>query len=524
MDSDPSFIARLRSAWAARRDLFARRSELWRQRPRLAPVYVGAFGVLLIYLTLGMLHVGVMKTYQSGDERRHVAYAVELADGGEWPKVTDPLPAKKLHEKKGGNMAAATHPPLYYWYVGTVLDHTPNMKALARRIFIARAMTVLLGAVGLVYVLRIGRLLFPRHDAIALAMMTIVGMLPGFINISALVNNDILGAFTAYAAFHGALRILMLGPTPWRVISAAFWMSLAPFSKLSGGIVVGPALLLAFIGLIWHLRGGWLRRLAIASAVAAAMLGAVVAVSGWFYLRNYRLYGDLTGSTAFLPLFKRKPNASTFTLITSLKPWATFFQHLWVRLAGGIDFQGALRRLPSALCAIPLLGAVKAAVHVWLARKRIGEIFSRKMLTGVTLGWVAFGCLMLAMFMYHSKGGSMNARYSLAVIWVPALVLAIGMASVRSPALMQWSLASFVVSTLVITETYAHAIFRKQGIKDFAIANALSRGKASHLGDFTLLALGLVCLGLVLLLWAVARTHRRIDTLDDAVPAPSVPS
>ncbi|NUP10433.1 MAG: hypothetical protein HOW73_30655 [Polyangiaceae bacterium] len=506
-----------RAALRDRAALWARRRELWDARPRLSPAVVGAFGVVCIYFTLGVLHAHVMRRYQSGDEPRHVAYAVQLADGAS-PKVTDPLPSRKIHYNKPGNMAAATHPPLYYWYVGPVLDDVPTGQAMDAAVRKARVMTVALGALALVYIFRIGRLLFPKKPAVALAMMTLVGTLPIYINTSALVFNDAMAALTMCAAFHGALRLMVDGPTRWRIGVATFWMALAAFTRISGFFVVAPGLLLAFVAFIWHYRGSWARRIALSTALCTGMGLVVLLVSGWFYLRNYRLYGDVTGASAFLPLFKRKPNAPTWVLITSIAPWKTFFAHLWVRLAGGVQMFGTVDAAAAVLSIPCLAGFVKALVHV---RRNASELLRDRRMPAFVVGAMTFALMMIAMFMYHSRGGSLNARYALGVLWVPAVILAIGLASMRSPGLMQWILASIVLLTVLTTELYARTVVRKVG-GDFAIVAGLRKAHVKEASSAAIVALGAIGLGLALLLRAVGQVYRRIDDeLHAPAPAPA---
>lgn len=483
----------------------------------------GVLGVLILFLALGVLNVSMIPRYKPADEPRHTAYALLLAEG-QWPRVTEKLPYAKLQTGRlnsGNTVAAANHPPLYYWYVGPTLKAASDAKKMDRGIFRARLMTLALGALALVYAHRIVRLFFPKHPSVAIATMAMVAMVPSLINTCSIVYNDALGLLTTFAAFHGALRILMLGPSRWRIGVAGLWMALAVFTRISGLFVVAPALLLTFIAMLIHVKGSFWRKLLSATLVSGGMVLGIAAMSGWFYWRNYKIYGDVTASDELLKIFHRKPHGTTRQLITSLSSWKAMFRSLWGRLAGGVNLKGTLEHLITALCAVPLLAVPKTMFHV---RSRWRAILTDKR-------WVAVGTALLAavfvfvpMFMYHAKGGNLNARYAFAILWFPAMLLALGGASLRTPALAQWTVAGFAVSTLMIEELYARALTGRAGA-EFAVVFALKANGSKKFYESWIWILGFFVLGLVMAVRAVGALHRRIDEDEPALATvPSAPS
>jgi 4-amino-4-deoxy-L-arabinose transferase-like glycosyltransferase len=116
---------------------------------------------------------------------------------------------------------------------------------------------------------------------------------PQFLFISALVTNDAL--LTALSAI--LTWLIVRADDGWRVWDAAaigIVLGLALLTKQSAIILIPVAL----IGSVaWPRRGvPSLRRSALAAIV---MLAAAVAIAGWWYARNQRLYGDLFGLGAF---------------------------------------------------------------------------------------------------------------------------------------------------------------------------------------------------------------------------------
>jgi hypothetical protein len=67
---------------------------------------------------------------------------------------------------------------------------------------------------------------------------------------------------------------------------------------------------------VWRAGQGTVRRrLLRACGWVSALVMAVVAAAGWFYLRNRMLYGDLTGSAALLERFGRVPHGDILELL-----------------------------------------------------------------------------------------------------------------------------------------------------------------------------------------------------------------
>lgn len=523
MTTDPSERwERAKAAWQDRSVLWSRRSEvwtkrraLWRNRPRMSIETSGVLGVLILFLALGVLNICMIPRYKPADEPRHTAYALLLAEG-EWPRVTDKLPYAKLQTGRlnsGNTVAAANHPPLYYWYVGPTLKAASDAKNMDRGIFRARLMTLALGALALIYAYRIVRLFLPKHPSVAIATMAMVASVPSLINTCSIVYNDALGLLTTFASFHGALRILMLGPSRWRIVVAGLWMALAVFTRISGLFVVAPALLLTFIAMLIHTRGSIWRKLWSASAVSAAMVAGIAAMSGWFYWRNYKIYGDVTASDELLKIFHRKPHGTTRALITSMSSWKAMFRSLWGRLAGGVNLKGTIEHLITALCAVPLFAMPKVLFHV---RRQWRDILVDKRWAAVGAALLAAVFVFVPMFMYHAKGGNLNARYAFAILWFPAMLLALGGTSLRSPALAQWTVGAFATSTLLIEELYGRALTNRNGA-EFAIVFALKANGSKKFYETWIWILGFFVLGLVLAIRAVGALHRRID---DEEPAP----
>lgn len=482
----------------------------------------GLVGVLLIAGALGLLNVLMVPKFRAADEPRHVAYALLLADG-EWPRVTDPLPLDRLGVTRimdsGVYMAAANHPPLYYWIVGLPLKFAADRGNLAPGVRTARLITLAFGLTALVYVYLIGMLLVPGRPAVALTATMLTGIVPTYLNTCSIAYNDSLGVLTSVAAMHGGLSVLVRGPSRGRLAATAIWMALALFTRITGALVVGPALLATMAGVAWHVEGRASKRLLRAAGIGTLLVLIIAASSGWFYWRNYRLYGDLTASAALLKLFNRRPNGTFGDLITTPGLWADMFDLLWMRLAGHVRLVTSLGLLVAIATAAPVLLLPKTLWHVAKARALAARLREPR-LWGFAVSGLALVCVIVPMFVFHARGGSLNMRYMLAVLWLPALLLALGLAAVRSPLPGQVVATLLVGSSAHVHELYGQSLITRGKVTVLGIQAALAQAGIRSASFWFVAAAIAVGAGLVLFLAATAELHRRIDDVEPADPLP----
>ena len=199
----------------------------------LAPsVLRGLVGVLVLFVSICGLHVLGVPPFAPLDEPRHIAYAIEVAEG-KLPDVRDKVQLKKLHVRriKGTNMmAAAAHPPFYYVLVGWPLKWSSESGDLAWGTRVSRAITVILGAAGLIYAYLAAALLVPRARSVALLGTAFCALMPAFDNVSSLVHNDSLAFLTTSALLHATLLVLLRGATVRSLVLVSVWAALAAVS------------------------------------------------------------------------------------------------------------------------------------------------------------------------------------------------------------------------------------------------------------------------------------------------------
>ena len=183
---------------------------------------------------------------------------------------------------------ATYHPPLFYGLT-LAIDWIAVGFGAARNHPLALKAIPLLAGFGQVWLAaRLARRLLPADPGARASAALFAGFLPVNLYIAAYFSNEGLHAFLAGAAFVLAAEILLGKGVPLgRAALLSLLLGLALLTKFTALLVAGPALLAVGIKAAWEWRG---RPLAIARAIATLVV-PLLAVAGWFYARNFVLYG-----------------------------------------------------------------------------------------------------------------------------------------------------------------------------------------------------------------------------------------
>jgi 4-amino-4-deoxy-L-arabinose transferase-like glycosyltransferase len=313
-------------------------------------------------------------TYRPADEASHVAYARELSHG-RLPTIDttiaadgDPRLAQVLgrRDTRHRTIWTTNHPPLYYVLVAVPLRLGAATGHPVAGVQAARLLSVGLSALGLVALAYVVMQLVPGRPQLAVAAGGLVALLPSLVSISARVYNDSLAFLATTVALAAVVVFVARGPSAVRLAAVAASASVAALTRASGLLVVGVAGLAVLVG-VWRASpGGVLRRLWRGVVWAGVVAVAVAVAAGWFYLRNRRLYGDLSGSVTLLERFDRSPAGTVMGLLTDPGFWRTQQERLW-RLEPDAVHPGPVGRRLWLLGLVPLAGLLLAGGR-WLAR------------------------------------------------------------------------------------------------------------------------------------------------------------
>lgn len=291
--------------------------------------------ILALYLLLGGLYGVVDPIFEASDELVHYPYVKHLADGRGLP-VPSADPAANPAQQE------ATQPPLYYavgalatFWIDTgdlarlylanphsqigrpesldnknMVVHSPAeafpYHGVALAVHLVRLLSVAMGGLTVLLTYLIAREVAPGRPALALGAALVNALVPQFLFIAGSVNNDNLVTLLSSLTLLLLLRLVRremagAGPSPWLLALLGASAGLAALAKLSG------LMLLPLVGLVvaWlALRRRSPARLLCWSAIT---FGVAFLVAGWWYVRNWLLYGDPTLLTQHVAIVRGRP-------------------------------------------------------------------------------------------------------------------------------------------------------------------------------------------------------------------------
>lgn len=246
--------------------------------PRLERIATPAsFGALLL-LAWGVLaanNIGKIPQLSGFDAPHHLSYIRWIAERRGIPLASE-----------GWQMFQS---PLYYLVSAPLYLLFSALFGPAAVPELLRVVPLACGAAQIELCRRVLGRVFPDRRDIQVAGTAIGALLPMNIYISQDLGNEPLAGALSSAAVLAALSLLSPGPrerTRRRLFALGLFLGLSLLAKATAILLVPPALALAWAGLRSSGRSVP-RALGALSAVAAT----VVAVSGWYYLRNWIALG-----------------------------------------------------------------------------------------------------------------------------------------------------------------------------------------------------------------------------------------
>ncbi len=391
----------------------------WSLRP-----HHGALILVCMFVLLGVIYSLATPVLEASDEFKHYPYVQYVQNHHELP-VLDPDLCRESPDacpwlQDGGQ------PPAYYalmavatswidtsdlssllWrnkhaFIGNpsqvcnknLIIHRPEQEQFpwsgsVLAIHLIRFLTLSFGAGTAIVTYLLSRDLFPGRPALALGAMALTALNPMLLFVSASVNND------AMAAFVGSLGLLLVVRIPklrsrkrpneqwsWSLVLLGAVVGLGVLTKLSL-LALLPMALLVIAVCTWreyaHLSRS--RYLQLVIRDWSWVIVPALMVSAWWFLRNWRLYGDPTGLNVFVAVQGRR--ASPPTLADWLGEFGTFRWTYW-GLFGGVNVMAprAVYWFFDLLSSAGLVGFV-----MWMARRSKSLIGPREFRVLIPLLW-----------------------------------------------------------------------------------------------------------------------------------------
>ncbi len=308
--------------------------------------------LILAYLMLGVIYSFATPVFEASDEIWHYPVVRQIRNNHQLPVQTPGVETDWAQE--------GSQPPLYYalaagitfWiddsdyervrirnpFVKAGVPGTPdNVNFIAHppgqgpwqggtvlAVYLIRWFSLLMGAGALYFAWRLARTIYPGQESIALLAAAIVAFNPMILFINASVNNDnllILLATISLWLMAVEIKVGASGIRWERTLLLGLLLGLAALTKVSG-LMLLPIAALALTIIAWRTGDwrNWLLR-------GAALVAMVAAIAGWWYLRNWRLYGDIFGTARMALIAGPRPQG--FGLIALLREWSSFWYAYW---------------------------------------------------------------------------------------------------------------------------------------------------------------------------------------------------
>ena len=324
------------------------------------------YGLLAVFVLLGVVYAVTTPIFEASDELWHYPFVRHLADGNPLP-VQDP-------QNVGPWKQEASQQPLYYaiaaaltFWIDTsdmvevrwlnphvdngvltpdgnnnLIVHRPGQESfpwhgtvLAVRLI--RLLSVLMGAGTVYFTWRIAHYVFPGRPDLALAAAAVNAFTPMFLFISGAVNNDNLSMLLCTMALwlilrNGERTRAAGGRLDWRdSLTLGLVLGLAALTKTSAlGLIPLSAMALLLAGRQLWRKAGWRRWFLEMLKHGLLLVLPVLAIAGWWYLRNLRLYGDWLGWSAFIDVLGQRAHPANLRQLWgerwgfSLSYWGLF--------------------------------------------------------------------------------------------------------------------------------------------------------------------------------------------------------
>ncbi len=435
-----------------------------------------------IFFTFGFAYSVIVPPFETPDEIHHYAFARHLAQG-------NPLPIQTV-ESNGRWEHEGTQAPLYYLILGRLisgidqndfaaLDQVNPHANLGNPLYpgnknymlysaaehpllgtilavhIGRWFSLVLGACTLLLSYALARLAFAGSQVLPLISLLTLAAIPQVQFISATVSNDNAVIFFATAVLFWLARLLSFPADrsirwhEWVVLGVLLGAAL--LSKLQGlGLL--PLAGLAIVGMAW-LRHDL--RLPFRALLPVAL--PVLLIAGWWYWRNYLLYGDWLGVDQLLA-------------INGLRAEPPTLSQFWGELRGvRYSFWGLFGwfsiLMPSfvytvldALSVLALFGFGAFQLRVW---QREGATALRRPVQRVyllLLVWTAMLVVLLVYWLTFATSGQGRLLFPALSAMIIFFVLGLDVWVHRLPNLWRYATLLIVPVGLLLTSLYTLVI------------------------------------------------------------------
>lgn len=379
-------------------------------------------------------------SFEAPDENSHYEYAQHLANARAMPLSPALATARGLPQTE--SVVLVMHPPLYYALLASVLVaaghddtvfgpllnpafgdpasparhlHFLHGQPAPQLLFGLRLVSVLLGALTVWLVHRLGRACCPEQPRIADLAALLVACLPMWSFLHGVLHNDVLASTLSCATTLALVRLVQAERPTWgHAMRLGLLLGTALLTKLTCLFLL-PLAALALLPVLRRERlAGRLRALAGKLAVIGVLAAAV---AGWWYVRNLQLYGEPLAMSAHEQLFPPLPPELRWPYFSGL-----FLPTVFTSLFGCFGWFS----LPPHPALVWAGGGIAAVALLGLVAGRL----TRPRAPAVRQGWLLFAAAALvfaAAAQFNWTTPQPQARFLFPAIGPAAVLLAAGL-------------------------------------------------------------------------------------------------
>ncbi|BCX02286.1 MAG: hypothetical protein KatS3mg053_0224 [Candidatus Roseilinea sp.] len=402
--------------------------------------------------------------FEASDELWHYPMVQHLATGGGLPvQRAGQTDAEAPWRQEG------SQPPLYYWIAAAfsapfdasnwreirrinphsdmgVPTRDGNANAIlhtsaedfpwtraALAVRAARLASILMSTATVFFAYLVARELFPNDagrgtqdvSLLRLASPIIVACTPMFAFISGAINNDNAAVMFSTIGVWWALRLMRLGDLS--IKSAIVAGAIAGLGALSKSSALGLVGLFGLAGLLTAFDArrevqDALRSLVFRlSSFILVMLAVTLLISGWWFVRNQALYGDLLGWNAFLDVVGRRDSPASLAQLWSEREGFTW-AYWGVFGAMNVIMSPWIYDALNGLATLAVVGIVLRLASAVLGKAPLTQDTGRKIL--LCIFWVAL--VFVALVRWTSLTPASQGRLMFPCIAVISAALAYG--------------------------------------------------------------------------------------------------
>ncbi|GAB4480235.1 MAG: hypothetical protein Kow00124_26740 [Anaerolineae bacterium] len=300
-------------------------------------------------------------------------------------------------------------------YVHTAAERSPFTKSgIALAVHVLRLGGLLLGALTLLAAYGVFCELWPLRPAVRLLALGFTAFWPQFLYQSSVITNDNLLVLMCGIALLLMLRWLRLGPSWRRAAILGLVLGAALLTEASAAHLAIPMGLVILL----DLKRSWRH--------ALLVLGVVFVVAGWWYIRNWVVYGHPLLLNAVAATWASDIiNGGRFSLPVALDRLPTVYHTAWARF--GMNFvpvADALYRGFDVLALLALGGLLIYAARLALRRAHLTSLSGRQT---TIIGAVLVAVLLLVIYWSGTVWSGNQGRFMLtaAAAWSAALAAGI---------------------------------------------------------------------------------------------------